>query len=423
MQISLATSTDLAKSATDALKAATPQASGTTTRLRDVSIWEITTWILPMAPEHLHRVLAQTHDLPQGRAGTEGGTRWFTPAEVARLRQHFVAVAARRLGGRSKAYAPQRPAGARAPLISLCAPQGGAGRSTTLLHLACAAALGGYRVLVLDADPAGQLATALGADPDQHGPEGHRPGVLPLIARSCGLHLRQINASRMDRGEAPLAMDEGMAAALETEAAALIRPTAWPGLDIIAAAPSLLLADQQISAWRSALRSWQPAAALATALDREGLRDRYDLILCDTGRGLGPLVLGVLTSSDMLLIPQGADPLSAQLAQGLLALATAVQHEEAEARLTARALGQTAPAFGWRQIGTLPQPLPHVPQVASGQTPHLYALDYRDVGRLTYAPLRTACDAAWQGLSRVVAGFWTEDAATAGGNSVSSLIK
>lgn len=362
-----------------------------------------------MAPEHLRRVLAQTPDLPQGRAGTEGGTRWFTPAEVATLRRHFIAVGARHPGGRSRAYAPQRPAGARAPLITLCAPLGRAGRSTTLLHLACAAALGGYRVLVLDADPAGQLATALGADPDQ--PDGGSPALVPLIARSCGLHLRQVNASRMDRGEAPLAMDETMAAALETDAAALIRPTVWPGLDIIAASPALLLADQQINAWRTALRSWQPATALATALNREGLRDRYDLILCDTGRGLGPLMLGVLTSSDMLLLPQGSDPLSAQTAQGLSALATAVQQQEADARLTARALGQTAPAFDWRRISTLPQPVPHVPQVANGQAPHLYALDYRDVGRLTYTPLRTACDAAWKGLAGVLAGFWAEDIA------------
>lgn len=415
MQISHATPTDLAKYAADALGVVTSPGTGRPggpVPSRDISIWEITSWILPMAPEHLRRVLAQTPTLPQGRAGTEGGTRWFTAAEVAVLRRHFVAVSARHPGGRSKAYAPQRSQGARAPLITLCAPHGRAGRSTTLLHLACAAALGGYKVLVLDADPAGQLAAALGVDPGQHG-----PGLMPLIARSCGLHLRQVNAGRMDRGEAPLAMDEGMASALEAEAATLIRPTVWPGLDLFPSHPDLLLADQQIGAWRTALRSWHPARALAMALDREGLRDRYDLILCDPGRGLGPLALGVLTSSDMLLIPQagvaGADP-TPDLAVGLSALATAVGREEAEARLTALALGQTAPVFGWRRIGTLPQPLPHVPQVASGQVPHVYALDYRDVGRLTYAPLRDGCEGAWRGLAGVLAGLWAEDTAAAG---------
>ncbi len=49
---------------------------------RPLSIWEITTWVLPMASEHLRRVLAQNPALPQGAAGAEGGTRWFAPSDV-----------------------------------------------------------------------------------------------------------------------------------------------------------------------------------------------------------------------------------------------------------------------------------------------------------------------------------------------------
>lgn len=400
---------------------------------RDVSIWEITTWILPMTPEHLRRVLAQNPDLPQGRVGTEGGTRWFTLPEVAHLRQHFTQVASRH-PGRGKTYSPVRPAGAQAPLIVLTGPQGGVGRSTCLLHLAVAAALGGARVLVLDADPAGQLAAQLGAPP-VFGALGTDATLLPLIARSGGIHLRQLNAGRMDRGEAPLPMDEVIATALDQDdATALIRPTIWPGLDVIAAAPDLLLADSRIAAWRSAMRSWTPAKALAAALDREGLRTRYDLILCDTARGLGPLALSVLTSADILLIPWMAGDVAAQpQADGLATLARALQVQQAEATMTARALGQPALQFGWRRIVVLPirsapgtevvavgqsgpnlltHPLPHVPQVANGQAAHFYALDYRDVGRLTYAPLRDACDAAWAGLAGVLAGLWAEDAAS-----------
>ena len=74
---------------------------------RLISIWEITTWILPMAPEHLRRVLAAEPDLPQGSTGVEGGTRWFTPAEVAQLRSYF---APRSRKGR---YQPQRVANDR----------------------------------------------------------------------------------------------------------------------------------------------------------------------------------------------------------------------------------------------------------------------------------------------------------------------
>lgn len=411
---------------------------------RDVSIWEITTWILPMTPEHLRRVLGQTPALPQGRAGTDGGTRWFTLTEVEILRQHFTRVAARHTG-RGKLHGPLRPAGARAPLIAVAGPLGRTGRSSTVLHLACAAALAGYKVLVLDADPAGRLATQLGATRGSTRgttrgaglTPGADPTVLPLIARSCGVHLRQINVGRMDRGEPPLPMDEAIATALEQDVTALIRPTAWPGLDVIAAAPDLLLADSQMAAWRSTSRSWHPAKALATALDREGLRDRYDLILCDTGRGLGPLVLSVLTSADVLLIPRAtADAVrqdGTQRNDGLAPLARTLQLQEAEAAMTARALGQPAVPFGWRRsvvlpirsapetgaiagdqlgLAVLPHPLPYVPQVANGQAAHLYALDYRDTGRLIYAPLRDACDAAWRGVAAVLAGLWAEDAAS-----------
>lgn len=380
-----------------------------------------------MTAEHLRRVLSQTPDLPQGRVGTDGGTRWFTLTEVDILRRHFSKVAARHTG-RGKIHGPIRPPGARAPLIALAGPLGRTGRSGSLLHLACAAALGGYRILVLDADPAGRLAADLGADIAPL----RETTLMPLIARSCGVHLRQVNAGRLDRGEPPLPMDEVIAAALEQTVADLIRPTVWPGLDVIAAAPELMLADSQINTWRSTSRSWHPAKALAAALDREGLRDRYDLILCDTGRGLGPLVLSVLTSADIMLIPQAASRDS-----GLTSMIRALQDQEAEATMTARALGQSALRLNWRamagltvnltspdprsrsRVGAraeshgpalLPDPLPYISQVADEQAAHFYALDYRAVGRLPYAPLRDACNAAWRGVEAIVATLWAEDA-------------
>ena len=104
--------------------------------------------------------------------------------------------------------------------------------------------------------------------------------------------------------------------------------------------------------------------------------------------------------------------------------------------MTARALGQSPASFGWRRIGTLavqakpgevaaagteaeaavallPDALPYVPQVSARQAAHFYALDYREVGRLIYAPQRDACDAAWRGVAALLAGLWAEDAAAA----------
>jgi chromosome partitioning protein len=375
-----------------------------------------------MAPEHLRRVLAATPNLPQGSAGIEGGTRWFTPAEVATLRRHFSQ------GSRKARYQPQRPAHAKAPLITLTQPQGRAGRSVAALHLATAAALAGYRVLLIDADPAGVLAQALQAD------DPAALGVLGLVARAAARHLRQTNETRLDRGEAPLAMDAMLSTALGLQATDLIRPTAWPGLDVIAAAPALMQADLQIGRWRMAQARWQPWRALAEAVEDDGLRSRYDLILCDTGRGLGPLALAMLASADVLLapLPLATGALGA-LQTGLDGLAQALTAVQSETQITAQALGQSLHPMQWRKLvvlptragsdaasllatyagklgeALLPAALPEIPQIASGQAAQFYDLDYRALGRLIYAPQREATEAAWRGVADLLAALWAED--------------
>ena len=416
--------------AQDCLSFAEPGTTGFPTR--PLSIWEITSWVLPMAPEHLRRVLAADPGLPQGSAGSDGGTRWFTATEVAALRRHFAQ-------GRLKArYQPQRPAASRAPLIAMTGPRGAIGRTTALLHLATAAALSGYRVLVIDADPAGHLAESLGAG---SGPDsGSNMALLALIARSCGQHLHRTNASRVDRGEPPQAMAESLSQALETDIPDLIHPSRWPGLDILPTSQTLMQADLHIASWRGSLQVWQPWTALAAGLDEAGLRSRYDLILADTGRGLGPLALAVLASADVLLAPVSltggglAGVGLAGVGAGLDALATAMAALAAEDRMTARALGRAATAFGGRRLAVLPvragvgsatqlagfaaklgpallpAPLPEVPQIAAGAVAQFYDLDYRDIGRLTYAPLRQACEDAWRGVAGIIAGLWAEDA-------------
>lgn len=397
---------------------------------RALSIWEITTWILPMAPEHLRRVLAAEPTLPQGLAGAEGGTRWFSAADLGALRQHFAT------GPRKARYLA--PVLARkAPIVALTGPQGGQGRSTSLLHLATAAALSGYRILVIDGDPAGRLAHSLHAAPSGQGPAdlGQDNGVLALIAKAAGLHLRRLNTARLDRGEPPVAMDETLGATLDLAAGDLIRPSVWPGLDVLRAGPGLMQADLHIGSWRQAQRGWRPWRALAEALESEGLRQRYDLILCDTPRGLGPLALSILASADVLLAPlalrgDGLDLMAA----GLRELARAMTTLQTEDQMLARAYGQPAMAFGWPRLMVLPTragadapqlmakyaarlpqvllpvPLPEVPDVANGTAAQFYDLDYRDVGRLAYAPLRAASDAAWRCVAAGLTGLWPEDA-------------
>ena len=46
--------------------------------LRRFSTWEITKYLIPVAPAHFRRVLRQNPELPQGLTETEGGAKWFT---------------------------------------------------------------------------------------------------------------------------------------------------------------------------------------------------------------------------------------------------------------------------------------------------------------------------------------------------------
>ena len=401
---------------------------------RALSIWEITSWILPMAPEHLRRVLAAEPALPQGMAGAEGGTRWFSTADLGALRQHFAT-------GPRKARYLAPVLGTKAPVVALTGPQGGQGRSTSLLHLATAAALSGYRILVIDGDPAGRLAHSLQVAPSGQGTAvvgatvlGQDNGVLALIAKAAALHLRRLNAARLDRGEPPVAMDATLGATLDLAAGDLIRPSVWPGLDVLMAGPGLMQADLQIGSWRQAQRGWRPWRALAEALESEGLRQRYDLILCDTPRGLGPLALSILASADVLLAPLALRGNGlALMAAGLRGLARAMTTLQDEDQMLARALGQPAMAFGWQRLmvlptragpdapqrmakyaaklphALLPVPLPEVQDVANGTAAQFYDLDYRDVGRLAYAPLRQASDAAWRCVADGLTGLWPQD--------------
>ena len=63
-----------------------------TKSLRLFSTWEITKYLIPVAPAHFRRVLRQNPDLPQGVTETEGGAKWFTLDEVLRRGRALVIV-------------------------------------------------------------------------------------------------------------------------------------------------------------------------------------------------------------------------------------------------------------------------------------------------------------------------------------------
>ena len=55
------------------------------------------------------------------------------------------------------------------PLICVCSPKGGVGKTTTTVNLGTALAAMGYKVLLVDADPQGDLSSYLGYDGCENG--------------------------------------------------------------------------------------------------------------------------------------------------------------------------------------------------------------------------------------------------------------
>lgn len=147
-------------------------------------------------------------------------------------------------------------------ILAFCNQKGGVGKSTTVYHLARAAVLEGLKVLVVDADPQGNLTSVLTRD-------------VPEDA-----------AGLAD------AMSEY---APETIADVLV-PGIWEGLTV---APTVgeglgVVRDQLVVA--GAAREARLREKIAP------LRGDYDLIIIDCGPSLDQLVINALTAADGVVI-------------------------------------------------------------------------------------------------------------------------
>ena len=221
-------------------------AEGGGKRLRRFSTWEITRYLIPVAPAHFRRVLRQNPDLPQGLTETEGGAKWFTLDEVLRLRAHFAAE-----GSKAKDYRPYRPKGLPAKIVAVANFKGGVGKTSTAAHLAMSAALDGYRVLVVDLDSQGSMTSIFGRPvADEWGT------VFPLLARHYAEALRpRTGARRPRRGAAAARRDADRGA--EDRRPDLVQKTHWPSIDLIGAQLNLYWAEFQVPVWRMQGRSWK----------------------------------------------------------------------------------------------------------------------------------------------------------------------
>ena len=216
---------------------------------------------------------------------SSSGRRSYSAEQILELRQFLD-----KNGRSEKFYVPHRRQGDGLQILSVVNFKGGSGKTTTTAHLAQYLALTGHRVLAIDLDPQASL-TAL-------------HGIQPELDNSPSL----FEALRYDGEIKPISE--------------IIRPTNFPGLDIVPA--NLELQEYEYETPLAATdRSSQEGRLFFTRLTRalKEVEDNYDVVVIDCPPQLGYLTLTALTASTSVLItvhPQMLDILS--MSQFLLML-------------------------------------------------------------------------------------------------------
>lgn len=158
-----------------------------------------------------------------------------------------------------------------AQIVSTCNQKGGVGKTATVYHLSRAAVRRGLRVLVVDADPQGNLSQLLSRD--------------PLSEEQVSL--ADVLLSRVPSRPAstdPIGIRE------------VIVPGLWENLDLVPAVGDTLSYARDQLVITGAGREHKLREAL------EEIQAEYDLILIDCPPSLDQLTLNALTASDGVMI-------------------------------------------------------------------------------------------------------------------------
>lgn len=265
--------------------------------LRRFSSWEVAELIFRINQSTFRGRLAAEPDLPGGIVEEDGRQRWFSLDEMNELRRRI------RIGRRS--LMPPRPRGRRAFRTAIANFKGGAGKSTVALHLAHAAALDGYRVLVVDFDPQATLSHAMGlTDVSEDGT------VWGIIARDLIHETDRMNAAPRGAASGLAAPERRIPAAIrdlglaELRVADFIRPTAWPTIDIIPSCANAAFVEFASAQYRHLNPDWTFFAPVARYLAQIP-DDAYDLILFDCPPAIGYQSMNAVFAADMLYVPSG----------------------------------------------------------------------------------------------------------------------
>lgn len=252
-----------------------------TKTLRQFTLGEVA-YFLGVTPSNIKKLHLEGKG-PTPTTSTSG-RRTYTAAQMLELRQYLDRH------GRSgvKRYVPHRRPGEPLQVISVVNFKGGSGKTTTAAHLAQYLALTGHRVLAIDLDPQASLSAL--------------HGIQPELDKNSSLY----DCLKYSADRRPIAD--------------VIRPTNFPGLDIVPA--NLELQEYEYETPLAAQHSSEGKrffVRLTAALKQ--VDDQYDVVVIDCPPQLGYLTLTALTASTSVIItihPQMLDVMS--MSQFLLML-------------------------------------------------------------------------------------------------------
>jgi cellulose biosynthesis protein BcsQ len=200
---------------------------------------------------------------------------------------------------------PYRPQNTRAIRAAIANFKGGAGKSTVALHFAHAAALDGYRVLVVDFDPQATLSHSMGLTD-----VAEEYTVWGIMARDLIRETDRMNAAAtgaesgaaLPRRKLPATItDMGLGDLRVTD---FIKPTCWPTIDIVPSCANAAFVEFASAQYRHLNPEWSFFAAVSRYLDAIPA-DAYDLILFDCPPAIGYQSMNAVFAADVLYIPSG----------------------------------------------------------------------------------------------------------------------
>jgi cellulose biosynthesis protein BcsQ len=263
--------------------------------LRPFSIWEMASFMFGLSADTIRKHLADDPTLPQGAVLTEDGRqRWFTLEEINALRA--------RMKVRGRRLTPERPPG-RALRVAISNFKGGVGKSVVAQHFANAAALDGYRVLVVDFDPQATVTHAMGLTEVQE-----ENTVWGVMCRDLWREAARI-AATYDRPEDcphPFGDDlpDGVTQLGPRPAEDFIQRTCWPTIDIIPSCANAAFVEFASAQYRAIHPAWTFFLCVERYLS-ELPEDAYDLVFFDCPPAIGYQSLNAAYAADVLYIPTG----------------------------------------------------------------------------------------------------------------------